>query len=152
MKYFLKYAVNEGLKDDSPLYIFDSGFVKRKLTPVQKRRISGSSSSSSSSSDRKSKRSGKRSNASDSSGDEKTKDQDNSVVGSKRPRSGSSSPSGSKKAIRIYGQRDSGTGSRAGSSERDEKNEKSRKREEEHASTLLDDFSVPKYFKDDLFQ
>ncbi|KAF9387443.1 hypothetical protein CPC16_007027 [Podila verticillata] len=152
MKYFLKYAENEGLKDDSPLYIFDSGFVKRKLTPVQKRRISGSSSSSSSSSDRKSKRSGKRSDVSASSGDGKNKDKDNSVVGSKRARSGSSSPSGSKKAIRIYGQRDSGTGSRAGSSEREESSEKSRKREEQHASTLLDDFSVPKYFKDDLFQ
>ncbi|KAH7049908.1 hypothetical protein BKA57DRAFT_375014, partial [Linnemannia elongata] len=62
MKYFLKYAETDGLKDDSPLYIFDSGFVKRKLTA------------------------------------------------------------------------------------------KSVKREEEHASTLLNDFTVPKYFKDDLFQ
>ncbi|KAK3839745.1 MAG: hypothetical protein J3R72DRAFT_347126, partial [Linnemannia gamsii] len=61
MKHFLKYAETDGLKDDSPLYIFDSGF-----------------SSS-------------------------TKD-------------------------------------------------KSVKREEEHASTLLNDFSIPKYFKDDLFQ
>ncbi|KAF9388178.1 hypothetical protein BGX21_000380, partial [Mortierella sp. AD011] len=51
MKYFLKYAETDGLKDDSPLYIFDSGFVKRKLTPIQKKRMSGSCSSSSSSSE-----------------------------------------------------------------------------------------------------
>jgi histone arginine demethylase JMJD6 len=30
MKHFLYYSHNEGLKDDSPLYIFDSGFYKSR--------------------------------------------------------------------------------------------------------------------------
>ncbi|KAG0368640.1 hypothetical protein BGZ54_001499 [Gamsiella multidivaricata] len=146
MKYFLQYAETDGLKDDSPLYIFDSGFVKRKLTPVQKRRISSSSSSSSSSSERKVKRSPHSKGDSSSSGGEA------GVVGSKRPRSGSSSPTaGSKKAIRVFGKRDSANSSRVESVD-DESKERPSKREEEHASTLLDDFIVPKYFKDDLFQ
>ncbi|KAF8934226.1 jumonji domain-containing protein 6 [Dissophora ornata] len=151
MKYFLKYAETDGLKDDSPLYIFDSGFVKRKLTPVQKRRItgSGSSSSSSSSSERKLKRSPKSKEESSSSGDEA------GAVGSKRARSGSKSPTAtSRKIIRVFGKRVSpgasdSTNSRSGSTEASK--ERVSKREEEHASTLLNDYMVPKYFKDDLF-
>lgn len=30
MKHFLYYMNNEGVKDDSPLYIFDSGFYKSR--------------------------------------------------------------------------------------------------------------------------
>ncbi|KAG0205557.1 hypothetical protein BGX28_002809 [Mortierella sp. GBA30] len=150
MKYFLKYAQNEGLKDDSPLYIFDSGFVKRKLTPVQKRRISGSSSSSSSSSERKvSKKSSTSRKDSSSSGSEVL------VAGNKRARSRSSSPtSNSKKIIRVFGKRETvrTPSNRAASVDGNSTKERASKREEEHASTLLDDFTVPKYFKDDLFQ
>ncbi|KAF9952493.1 jumonji domain-containing protein 6 [Mortierella alpina] len=148
MKYFLKYAQSDGLKDDSPLYIFDSGFVKRKLTPIQKRRISGSSSSSSSSSEKRSKNSPSK-NTSSSSGGE------GAVAGIKRARSRSNSPtSSSKKVIRVFGKRDSGSASnsRATSVDGDSSKETTSKREEEHASTLLNDFTVPKYFKDDLFQ
>ena len=148
MKYFLKYAQSDGLKDDSPLYIFDSGFVKRKLTPVQKRRISGSSSSSSSSSEKRSKNSPSK-NTSSSSGGE------GAVAGVKRARSRSNSPTtSSKKLTRVFGKRDSGSASssRATSVDADSSRETTSKREEEHASTLLNDFTVPKYFKDDLFQ
>lgn len=150
MKYFLKYAATDGLKDDSPLYIFDSGFVKRKLTPVQKKRISGSGSSSSSSSSSE-KRAKKASSASkggsSSSGNEAV------VAGSKRARSEASSPSSSsRKVIRVFGKRESGS-SRADSDDGGDKGkDRPSKREEEHASTLLNDFMVPKYFKDDLFQ
>ncbi len=148
MKYFLKYAQSDGLKDDSPLYIFDSGFVKRKLTPVQKRRISGSSSSSSSSSEKRGKNSLLK-NTSSSSGGE------GAIAGVKRARSRSNSPTASsKKLTRAYGKRDSGStnSSRATSVDADSSRETTSKREEEHASTLLNDFTVPKYFKDDLFQ
>ncbi|KAF9956058.1 hypothetical protein BGZ70_010042 [Mortierella alpina] len=148
MKYFLKYAQSDGLKDDSPLYIFDSGFVKRKLTAVQKRRISGSSSSSSSSSEKRSKNSPSK-NTSSSSGGE------GAVAGVKRARSRSNSPtSSSKKPTRVFGKRDSGSASssRATSVDADSSRETTSTREEEHASTLLNDFTVPKYFKDDLFQ
>ncbi|KAF9141212.1 jumonji domain-containing protein 6 [Mortierella sp. GBA39] len=165
MKYFLKYAETDGLKDDSPLYIFDSGFVKRKLTAVQKKRISGSSSSSSSSSsDRKSKKkssssssptmASKRESTSDEddgdSESEKDKDKD-AAVGSKRARSNSLSNGSANKVIRVFGKRAS-KGREDSSSDRESAKDKSIKREEEHASTLLNDFSVPKYFKDDLFQ
>ncbi|KAF9202068.1 hypothetical protein BGZ49_007752 [Haplosporangium sp. Z 27] len=145
MKYFLKYAEAEGANDDSPLYIFDSGFVKRKLTPIQKKRISGSSSSSSSSSERKVKSSVRP--KVNSSGSEC----EANIVGSKRARSWSSSPtSNSKKISRTLGKRRSE--SPIASAEDDSSKEQPSKREEEHASTLLQDFIVPKYFKDDLFQ
>ncbi|KAG0048448.1 jumonji domain-containing protein 6 [Linnemannia elongata] len=165
MKYFLKYAETDGLKDDSPLYIFDSGFVKRKLTAVQKKRISGSSSSSSSSSssDRKGKKSSssssptltsKRESTSDEddgdSESEKDKDKD-AAVGSKRARSNSLSNGSANKVVRVFGKRASRRREDS-SSDGDSAKEKSVKREEEHASTLLNDFTVPKYFKDDLFQ
>ncbi|KAF9278507.1 jumonji domain-containing protein 6 [Mortierella alpina] len=144
MKYFLKYAQSDGLKDDSPLYIFDSGFVKRKLTPIQKRRISGSSSSSSSSSEKRSKNSPSK-NTSSSSGGE------GAVAGIKRARSRSNSPTSSfKKVIRVFGKRDAGSTNSSRATSVD--GEATSKREEEHASTLLNDFTVPKYFKDDLFQ
>ncbi|KAG0056971.1 hypothetical protein BGZ83_002578 [Gryganskiella cystojenkinii] len=145
MKYFLKYAETDGLKDDSPLYIFDSGFVKRKLTPTQKRRIYGSSSSGSSSSSSE-KGSSRKKAVSFSSKDSNNSSSgsDGGAVGNKRSRPGSSSPTGnSKKVIRVFGKRDNSD---------PESKERRSKREEEHASTLLNDFAVPKYFKDDLFQ
>ncbi|KAI1316920.1 jumonji domain-containing protein 6 [Mortierella claussenii] len=158
MKYFLKYADTDGLKDDSPLYIFDSGFVKRKLTPVQKRRISGSASSSSSSSSGQLKKSswsaGKEPESLGSAGEGQ------STTGLKRTRSRSNSPTtNAKKIVRVFGKRDTNTdcSSRAGSADGSEASlstgePRPSKREEEHASTLLNDFMVPKYFKDDLFQ
>lgn len=36
MKHFLYYSQNEGLKDDSPLYIFDSGFYKKRNSSSKK--------------------------------------------------------------------------------------------------------------------
>ncbi|KAG0329198.1 jumonji domain-containing protein 6 [Dissophora globulifera] len=155
MKNFLKYAETDGLKDDSPLYIFDSGFVKRKLTPVQKRRISGSSSSSSSSSEKTVKKSGtSKEGSSDSGSDGGDRI---STAGSKRPRAGSSSPSSpSRKVVRVFGKRSSPSASSRvesnGSGYAGELSKERHKKEEEHASTLLNDYMVPKYFKDDLFQ
>ncbi|KAF9896575.1 jumonji domain-containing protein 6, partial [Lobosporangium transversale] len=181
MKYFLKYAETDGLKDDSPLYIFDSGFVKRKLTPVQKRRISGSaSSSSSSSSGRRRKKTATKPSPSSpslmskggndgSDGGVATADFSSSAnewmtngvtPGSKRARSRSNSPSsGSNKIIRVFGKRNNENGSsnsynsdsRIGTPMPLSTGGRPSKREEEHASTLLNDFMVPKYFKDDLF-
>ncbi|KAI8982978.1 hypothetical protein BDB01DRAFT_136611 [Pilobolus umbonatus] len=42
MKYFLRYSHHEGLKDDSPLYIFDSGFDKNRLSKHKIKKSSGS--------------------------------------------------------------------------------------------------------------
>ncbi|KAF9158844.1 hypothetical protein DFQ26_007176 [Actinomortierella ambigua] len=163
MKYFLRYAQTDGLQDDSPLYIFDSGFVKRKLTPLQKRRIRGSSESSSSSSPYSSSNESKQQQLKKSSSSPTTSPlTPNGVNGVKRPRSRSTSPpTGSNKTVRIdakggmvtIGSTSSysnGTNSSYSPTitRRDEKS----KRTEEHASTLLDDYMVPKYFKDDLFQ
>ncbi|KAI9245502.1 hypothetical protein EDC94DRAFT_530191 [Helicostylum pulchrum] len=38
MKHFLYYSHNEGLKDDSPLYIFDSGFYKSRNNSSSKKK------------------------------------------------------------------------------------------------------------------
>lgn len=154
MKYFLKYAETDGLKDDSPLYIFDSGFVKRKLTPAQERRISGSCSPPSSSPpERRSKQPPMSKDVDSSSGDEA------GTTGNKRVRSQTDSPtSNSKKAIRVFGKRSSPDTSTSTDGNRMESvnvhpsNGRPSKREEEHASALLNDYVVPKYFKDDLFQ
>ncbi|KAG0005685.1 hypothetical protein BGZ65_010370, partial [Modicella reniformis] len=151
MKYFLKYAATDGLQDDSPLYIFDSGFVKRKLTPVQKRRISGSCSSSSTSS------SGKRARKSSvSKEDSSGSGGETSSVGNKRARSRSNSPtSNPKKAIRVFGKRSRPNKSTDSNWSEPADAESSKggpsKHEEEHASTLLNDYMIPKYFRDDLF-
>jgi len=160
MKYFLKYAETDGLKDDSPLYIFDSGFVKRKLTTVQEKRISGSCSSSSASSspERNVEKSpiSRDPGSSSSVGEGGTK-------GNKRVRSRSDSPTSKpKKVIRVFGKRNSpssspspsssASGSKEISADVGSSKRRSSKREEEHASTLLNDYMIPKYFKDDLFQ
>ncbi|KAF9439326.1 hypothetical protein BGZ76_003856 [Entomortierella beljakovae] len=142
MKYFLKYAVTDGLKDDSPLYIFDSGFVKRKLTPIQKERMTGSGSSSSSSSEKTTKGITKQRGNSPSS------EEETNIVGNKRTRSRSNSPTNPKKIVRTFGKRPTVNESADPSLPTEEPP----KSEQEHASTLLDDFMIPKYFKDDLFQ
>ena len=43
MKHFIYYAQNEGLKDDSPLYIFDSGFDRNRVSKSRKKKDSKSS-------------------------------------------------------------------------------------------------------------
>ncbi|KAF9968611.1 hypothetical protein BGZ73_009195, partial [Actinomortierella ambigua] len=162
MKNFLRYAQTDGLQDDSPLYIFDSGFVKRKLTPLQKRRIRGSSDSSSSSaysSSNESKQSKKQSSSSrdtQTNGTNGTNGSVGSFGGIKRPRSRSTSPPmGSNKTVRVGssgGMVTSNGSSGASYSSATNGSDLKSKRTEEHASTLLDDYTVPKYFKDDLFQ
>ncbi|KAF9585971.1 hypothetical protein BGW38_010739 [Lunasporangiospora selenospora] len=166
-KYFLKYAQTDGLKDDSPLYIFDSGFVKRKLTSMQKKRMRGSSLSSSSSSEQDSPpqstlRKGElnsRSNGVDSGSDDSDSDsgsdddKKNGSTGTKRTRSRSGSPRNvSRKVTRVFGKRSNSRRDENGVGGADSGSERRRSKKEEHASTLLNDFTVPKYFKDDLFQ